>query len=330
MYLQGPQWRKNVQKIIDAISRLPVSDWRNRKLAVAFSGGMDSLFLLLALKELQKKYGYTLLPVYIDHGFLAEDSLYGDVARIVARKIGLNCRILKSEAIFSCNNLEEQMRIERYRQLKKFLQVQKAEYIVVAHHADDQAETILANLIRGCGIAGLAGMAEVNGVIFRPLLKISKGDIRSMILATRFPYYEDKLNYSKKGRRNQLRNTILPLFERTTGVSLAERLLTLGENMTDINDFFLEEENRIKQKICFTAIKNKAYEFSRIEFLKLPIFWRRATIKKLFFLFAKSIPSRKDILKIDSWIEAGRKPKLNFKKITWERTKDKKIILSDL
>lgn len=327
MYLQGPLWRKNSQKIIGFLNGLPVSDWRSIRIVVAFSGGIDSLFLMLALRELQKKYKYILLPVHINHGVLPEDDLYGNLAQLAAVKAGLSCQVIKSETSFSGSNLEEEMRIERYRILQEFCRKNKANYLAVAHHADDQAETVFANIVRGCGIRGLAGMAGISGAILRPLLKISKNEIREMILKTDFPYYEDKLNYSRNHRRNQIRNSILPFIEKTLAVSPLEGLLALSENMTELNSFLEGEELKIERKIDLAGGGQGEYSFSRAKFLKLSVFWRRKIIGRLITSGLKKNPSRPNILKIDFWIESGQRPALKFRGLVWSRSKEGRITL---
>lgn len=327
MYLQGALWRKNAQKIIGFLNAL-ASDWSGKKIVVAFSGGADSLFLLLALRELQKKYGYILLPVHIHHGILAEDDLYASLAELAADKVGLTCAVLRAKVDPGRGNLEERMRIERYRLLEEFRQRQQVDYIAVAHHAEDQAETVIANIFRGCGLDGLVGMAEVNASIFRPLLKVSKKEILAMILQTKYFYYEDKLNYVKDCRRNQIRNKLLPLIKKATAVSPTESLLALSENMSELRDFIKAEEVEIEKRIALSEEEKNVFSFSRMEFLKLPVFWRRKMVRKFFDLGIKKVPSRKDVLKIDAWIESGQQPRLKFKEICWERTKNKKVTLS--
>lgn len=327
MYLQGPSWRKNSQKIIDFLNGLPITDWSSVRIVLAFSGGLDSLFLMLALQELQKKYRYTLLPIHINHGVLLEDGLYGDLARLVATKIGLDCQVIKSKVLFNGSNLEEKMRLERYRILKEFCRQKKADYVAVAHHADDQAETVFANVIRGCGVKGLAGMSGVNGAVIRPLLKISKNEIREMVLKTNFPYYEDKLNYSGNHRRNQIRNLVFPFVEKTLAVSPLDSLLALSENMTELNSFLEGEELKIEKNIELVGSAQSEYSFSRVDFLNLSVFWRRRIVNKLLISVLNKIPSRQNILKINLWIESGQRPTLKFKGLTWQRSKDRRISL---
>ncbi len=328
MYLQGNVWRKSAQKIIAFLNRLP--DLDSKKLVVAFSGGMDSLFLLLALVDLQRKYGYEILPVHINHRLLPEDNLYADLANLATLKLKIPCLIVESTLPVGKNNLEKKMRDERYRLLRKIKKDHSADYIVVAHHANDQTETIFANLIRGCGVNGLRGMRGINGDIIRPLLKISKDDIRQAVLATKFSYYEDRLNYDTQGRRNKIRRDLIPFIERRTGADLTEVFLTLGENMTDLASFIAEEKNKIRKSIGLTGDRNIGYSFSRIKFTGLTVFWRREIIRDIFSSISGRIPSQKDILKIDFWLEKGQLSELGFKNTLWKRSRDKKITVFGL
>ncbi|HRK17135.1 MAG TPA: ATP-binding protein, partial [Prosthecobacter sp.] len=101
----------------------------------------------------------------------------------------------------------------------------RAPHVLLAHHLDDQAETVLANLCRGAGLRGLAGMKAAQpmpgGVLFlRPMLGVSRAEIDARIRARRLPYREDASNQSRDHRRNRLRHEVLPLldeiFERRT------------------------------------------------------------------------------------------------------------------
>lgn len=229
MYFQGLTWRKVSQQIIKTLNALP--NIKDSKIVVALSGGMDSVFLLAALQQLRKKYRFELLPVHINHRVQKEANLFSRIGEIAAEKVGLECEILTVGQQPSKENLENWLREERYRLLEICRKKHKAHYIAAAHHASDQAETILAHLIRGAGLKGLRGMLPVRGKLVRPLLNCSKKDIEALMRSSKLPYYEDRLNYSGKLQRNKIRHQLIPYLEKEFNLRIAERLAKLAENI---------------------------------------------------------------------------------------------------
>jgi len=114
--------------------------------------------------------------------------------------------------------------LERHRRQKN------AEYIAVAHHQSDQAETVLAHIIRGTGLRGLRGMLPVRNKIIRPLLHTSKKDIECLIHSTDLPYYNDRLNYPSAYQRNKIRHDLIPYLEKEFNPQITARLSKLAEN----------------------------------------------------------------------------------------------------
>ncbi len=326
MYLQGAVWRKNSQKIIRFLNTLP--PLKGKGLVVAFSGGADSLFLLVVLKELQKKYHYDLYPVHINHLLLKEDPLYADLAVLAANKLGLDCTVVEANVKAQRGNLEELMRETRYQILEEERRKKQADFILTAHHAKDQAETVLGNMVRGCGLRGLQGIPAQNGFILRPLLEVKKEAIVEMLSQTRLPYYEDKLNYVSTGKRNKIRKNILPILEENLATSLEDNFLNLSKNIRDLNLFIEEEREKYLALIDFQKfLTEETIVFSKNSFSKLNIFWKRELIR--FFLndLAGENFKRSDILKIEKWIKEGQRKELHFKKTLWQRKENKKIAM---
>jgi len=231
MFFQSPGWRKVSQRIIKNLNKLP--DLADGRVVVALSGGQDSVFLLTALLELRKKYKYELFPAYIYHGLISENDLYQAMAVLCAQKLGLNCEIFRIKPCPRRVNLEDWMRNERYRLLESYRKKISANYIAVAHHEDDQAETVLAHVIRGCGIKGLAGMPFKRGKIIRPIIEVSKTDIITLSHDTKLPYYNDKLNYPLKYQRNKIRHRLLPYLKKNFNPQISSCLARLADAARD-------------------------------------------------------------------------------------------------
>lgn len=226
MWFQGKDWKKTRQNIINTLNTL---DIENSLLVVALSGGKDSLFLLTALASLEDKYSFELLPVHINHKIQKENKLFENIAKTQAKKLGKVCNVLEIEAIDKKKNLEEELRDKRYGLLEKFRKENKAKYIITAHHLDDQAETILAHIIRGSGIQGLKGMKARNNKVIRPILNTSRAEIEKLIHSTNLPYYEDRMNYSKDYQRGKIRNVLIPLLGKEFNPQISKHLAKLGD-----------------------------------------------------------------------------------------------------
>ena len=143
------------------------------RVIVGLSGGADSVCLLHVLRQLAARYGWELQAVHIHHGLRgAEADRDAAFAMNFAQSLGVPCQVVSfdmaAEARKQGRSTEEMGRILRYETFAKL--AGENGQIAVAHHANDQAETLLMRLCRGTGLLGLTGMAPVRGNIIRPLL----------------------------------------------------------------------------------------------------------------------------------------------------------------
>ena len=227
MFFKGNVWRKVSQQIIKQLNTLP--DIKECGVVVALSGGQDSVFLLAVLTEFKKKYQLQLFPLYIQHKLIPENTTYCGVALLAAKKLGLDCKISTIKPKPRKENLENWMRQERYRLLENYRKKIGACYIAVAHHEDDQAETVLAHIIRGCGLKGLAAMPFQLDKIIRPILGVTKTDIELLMKQAKLPYYNDKLNYSLDYQRNKIRHELLPYLKKNFNPQISSCLAKLAD-----------------------------------------------------------------------------------------------------
>lgn len=234
MYFNGKSWRKVSQNIIKLLNTLP--NISKSTIVVALSGGQDSVFLLAALTQLRKKYKYHLLPVYIQHNLIPENTLYCKVAVLCAKELGWKCEVFKINPKPKKENPEEWMRNERYRILENYRKKNGAAYIAVAHHKDDQAETVLAHIIRSCGLNGLSGMSFQRDTLIRPIIGISKTEIELLMRSNRLPYYNDKENYSFDYQRNKIRHELLPYLEKNFNPQIKSHLARLADNARGLTE----------------------------------------------------------------------------------------------
>jgi tRNA(Ile)-lysidine synthase len=215
-----------------------VPGWPECRLLIAFSGGADSLALLVALAELRAAAphrGFSMRAVHVDHGIHPESSAWARAAQRSARRFAVPCGLRRVDVVAARGESPEAAaRLARYAALAEAMK--PAEVLVTAHHEDDQAETLLLQLLRGAGVAGLAAMPEsmpfARGTLVRPLLRVSGSALRSFARDRDLRWVEDLSNADPRFDRNFLRQAVMPsLFARWPGATqvIARAAHHLGE-----------------------------------------------------------------------------------------------------
>lgn len=183
------------------------------KLLVGLSGGADSVALL----HMFHQGGSQISAVHVNHG-LRGDASDGDEAFVRRLCAEMDIRLYVYRAVPPENPGEGWARQARYGFFRQAMAESGADALVLAHHRDDQAETLLLHLLRGAGLNGLAGMAAdttVDGLrILRPLLGFSRAELRAYLTQMNQPWREDASNADVKYLRNAVRLNLLPLMER--------------------------------------------------------------------------------------------------------------------
>lgn len=185
----------------------------------AFSGGPDSTALLIELKRLydEHKIG-NLAAAHYEHGIRGKESEEDlEFCKMTAERLGIAFFQGKGNVPeFACAHklsLETAARTLRYDFLKKVAIENGFDRIALAHHAMDQAETVLMHLIRGSGLKGLTGMKESAGFFFRPLISVPKEEILTFLHERRESFRTDSSNLDDSSSRNYLRLHVIPLLE---------------------------------------------------------------------------------------------------------------------
>jgi tRNA(Ile)-lysidine synthase len=203
------------------------------RVGVAVSGGADSVALLLLLLELREKLGIVPSVVHFNHKLRskASDTDEKFVAKLAA-KHGLEFHSasvdVAKKAKVERANLEDAGRRARYDYFRSLLEAGTCTRIAVAHTADDQAETVLAHLLRGTGLAGLSGIHPVAGPVVRPLLSVRRSELRRFLRARKQTWREDATNRDTKRIRARIRKKLLPLLEKQFQPAIVEHLATLA------------------------------------------------------------------------------------------------------
>lgn len=187
-----------------------------KRLVIAFSGGLDSTVLLHALAVSREVHGKSLLAVYVNHGLHQDSGRWGDHCEAIALSLNVEIERLAVDVMTDAGKgTEAAARTARYDVLRSL--IQEGDWLLSAHHKDDQAETLLLNLMRGSGPSGLAGIGEVQpfsaGWLVRPLLPFSQSELRNYATQHELNWVDDPSNEDRQFDRNYLRHEILPRLE---------------------------------------------------------------------------------------------------------------------
>ncbi len=242
----------------------------NEHVIAAVSGGADSVCLLLLLKELKGELGIGLSAVHVHHGIRGESA---DRDEEYVREL---CKQLEVPVIsrhvdvpaFAAEHRlseEEAARELRYRVFCEVLAETGADKIAIAHHLDDQAETILFRMMRGSGLRGLAGMQPVRDRFVRPLLTVTRGEITAYLREKGVIWREDETNAEDHASRNRIRHNVLPAMQGVRA-DAAEKIAETGAYLGEIDDFMRGEAERF----IAAHVKCMAGENAEIQALQLP------------------------------------------------------------
>jgi len=216
---------------------------------VGFSGGADSVALLHVLFRLRALYDLRLTAVHVHHG-LRGISADEDLAfcRAFCERLGIPLRavFVQADEFAQAQHItvEEAGRVLRYQAFERIQREANAQKIAVAHHQNDQAETILMRIVRGTGAAGLRGIPFVRGGVIRPMLDLSRAEIEQYCADEGLRWRTDESNWDNRYTRNKIRNRILPMLEREmnpAAVTALAKMALLAEEDNALLDSLAEE-----------------------------------------------------------------------------------------
>jgi tRNA(Ile)-lysidine synthase len=201
----------------------------SRRLLVALSGGLDSVALLHLLRFGERSSEFELHAAHLDHAMRPGSAADAAWVRGLCRAWGVP---LVSERVAAPPRGEAAARDVRYTFLHRAAGTVGADAILTAHHADDQAETVLFRLARGTGVAGLAGIPPRRGMVVRPLLPFSRDELCAYAAAAGLRWREDPTNVERRYARNRIRHDVLPALE-AMQPGAARRIAALAERAAE-------------------------------------------------------------------------------------------------
>lgn len=224
---------------------------RDDVVCVGCSGGADSTLLLVLLRELQEEAAggespFSLMVCHVNHHLRGEES-DGDERFVRALAEGLSVPFyayqadVAAKAAAGHKGLEEAGREARRAAFSDCLQNRGATKIALAHHADDQAETVLYHLARGSALRGLAGIRPADGSVIRPLLFLTREEIAAELSARNQTWREDSSNRSDCFARNRLRHNLIPEIEEQVHGGAARHMAETAEMVRLADEFLCAE-----------------------------------------------------------------------------------------
>ena len=282
---------KKVIKITDQDFEAKMRELRvNSDIAVAVSGGPDSLALMHLSNRYALNNNINLTVLSIDHGIRAESSKEIVWLEKIAKKNKINCYSTKLKKKINSSNTLSKARTLRYEALSKYCNKKKIKFLLTAHHLDDEIENFLMRLVRGSGIKGLSSLKvksrykNTKLILVRPLLEYSKKSLIQYLSEQKQSYINDRTNYNNKYDRSRIRKLSQQLIQE--GLSKV-RFKNVLKNLKNANNAiniavsnYLEEQVKLNEK--------KIISFRSKEFINLPEEIQHRVLMKLCRFAGKS------------------------------------------
>ena len=263
------------------------------KILMACSGGTDSLVLLQLLAGLRSIGGPHIVCVHFEHGIRGEEScadarFVEDFCSTQGIPFVLGTGDVPKYACAYHLSMETAARACRYNFLRRVCKEQECSRIVLAHHADDLAETVLMRILRGTGPAGLAAMREDDGVLLRPLLSVTRAEIEAYAERHALSPCHDHTNDLVDARRNRIRNILMPQLRRDYNPAVREALTRLSELAGEEEDFLAGiAVKELRRAECADGLLAAALcaLHPAVQRRVLRIFWKKKTSEAQDFSF---------------------------------------------
>jgi tRNA(Ile)-lysidine synthase len=224
---------------------------------VALSGGPDSTALLVMLSRLTQSEGMDLIVAHFNHGLRGAESKEDEnFARSIAEKLGLDFITGRMrQKVKKGVSPEDFYRQQRYNFLNNVAKKYQAQKIALGHNRNDQAETVLLNILRGSGLDGLKGMLPIRDELFiRPLIETAREEIIAFLEKEGISFREDSSNKNKQYLRNKVRMELMPYLQKDFNPQIEKSLALMAEIMRQENQFI---QQAVEQASQSSAIEKK-------------------------------------------------------------------------
>lgn len=245
------------------------------KIVVGVSGGPDSITLLDLLLKLKNQniIKFDIVVCHINHMIREEATSDEGYVKEYCNKHNIECFVKRAEVeeIAKQNKMgtEETGRKIRYDFFYEILEKTKSNKIATAHNANDNAETVLMNIIRGCGTSGLKGIEANNKQLIRPLIECSRTEIEEYCKQNNLNPRIDKTNFENDYTRNKIRNMLIPYIQENFNPNIIEGINRLSSLSKQENDYLEKETQKayisIVEEITNTSISLDLKKFNSLE-----------------------------------------------------------------
>jgi len=295
------------------------------KFILAVSGGADSMLLLYLFCKYFPNARENIIIGHVNHNVRESSEKDEKFIKNIGEYLNIRTIVkhLEPSGSNKKTNSESWLREARYKSLNEILKYSNSDWIVTAHHSNDQAETVLMNLANKSGLVGMSGMNEINNNIIRPLLNFSKSDIVKVIAKYKIPFLDDSTNFDNTFNRNFIRNEIIAKWQ-TRNKNIIDGIITsvkyFKEYQTSllffINDFIDKNSHNDKQGNLFIIIS---------ELKKIPLLAQIMAFQVL--TNSIGIFRKHDLLKMKEFLIKGKVGSIFKTKNDFSILYDRKFIL---
>ena len=254
----------------------------SKPILLGFSGGPDSLALLHAILEYKKQHPIDLHLAHIDHGWRPESAQEAELLQVMANRIGLPFHLIRIPAERLKGNLEAVCREERLNFFNSLSLKYHFQAVLLAHHSDDQSETVLKGILEGKSLPYLAGMQpiiSINGLkLWRPLLGINKKCIMDWLKSQGLKPLEDYTNLDPRFLRGRFRTQIIPALAVDFGKEISETLCHIGSEALELRTYL---DDRISIYIEALQVGTMGIALDLSQFHSIPSIEMKYLLRKI-------------------------------------------------
>ena len=253
------------EKVVETIKKYKLIE-SGEKIAVGVSGGPDSISLINILNEIKVEnilnYNFDLIVAHINHKIRKEADLDQKFVENYCKQKNIKCYVKSENVNKKAENekigTEEAGRKLRYNFFNEILEKEKANKIATAHTANDNAETILMNIIRGSGTTGLKGITPIRDNLYiRPLIEANRDEIEEYCKKNNLDPRIDKTNFENIYTRNKIRNILIPCIKKEFNPNIIEVLNRLSKISREENEYFQKITKKTYKEILIQEENKK-------------------------------------------------------------------------
>ncbi len=307
-----------------------LSTLQPKRLVLAVSGGADSLALAAATAFEARKLSIGLVAAVVDHGLQQGSDWVARQAAERLRDLGIEDVVIEKVSVKKTGDgMEAAARDARYKALEKIRKAKKADWILLGHNLDDQAETVLLGLARGSGLRSIAGMSKIDHErrFVRPLLDISRADLRQACSDAGISFWDDPHNDDSSFARVRVRKLSAEL-EKNLGPGFAQALSRTAKTAAEADEVIAElAQKLIKKALLKTGARQVSYSVAELAKAKDAV--RRKALHIICVSCGAKNVSRSQVLALDELITNwhGQK-KSSLSGITVERVANQLVVKS--